>query len=259
MSLRICGLLLALSVPMAAFAQSTAPPPAPPPPPPWTGEGSAGLVVTTGNSETTTANAKAQAIYASTDWRNTFDATVIKTEQTSKVTGLEEVTAERYLATNKSDFNLNERNYLFLALEFEKDLAGPIRQRTSETVGYGRKILTGPDHLLEAELGAGMRQTESQIIIPTAPVAVKDEDVIGRGRAAYKWTFRRDSHFGETLKVESGDTNTFVESVTEMRLSLIRKLYAQASYTARQNTKVPAGTEHTDTITAFSIGVTFGK
>ena len=245
--------LCALAVTMPSLAQDP-----PPPPPPWQGEVQAGLVMTTGNSETTTANAKVQAIYQSTDWRNTLDAGLIKTEQTSKVTGLEEVTAERYLVTDKLDWNMTANDYLFLSLEFEKDLVGPVRQRTSETAGYGRKILTGPDHLLEAELGAGMRQTESQIT-PTAPVAVKEDDVIARARAAYKWIFRPDSHFGETIKAESGDSNTFMESVTELRLALYGKLYAQASYTVRQNTKVPVGAEKTDTITAFSLGWTFGK
>jgi putative salt-induced outer membrane protein len=246
--------LFAFVAAMPAVAQDAPPPP----PPPWQGEVSAGFIMTTGNSETTTANAKAQAIYQSTDWRNTFDAALIKSEQTSKVTGLEEVTAERYLVTDKLDWNMTPRDYLFLSLEFEKDLAGPIRQRTSETVGYGRKLLTGPEHLLEAELGAGLRQTETQIT-PTAPVAVKEDDLIARGRAAYKWIFRAESHFGETLKAESGDSNTFIESVTELRISLYRKLYAQGTYTVRQNTKVPAGTEKTDTITAISLGWTFGK
>lgn len=258
--MRLSGssLLFVLAIPTAALAQG-APPPAPPPPPPWTGEVTAGLVQTTGNSESTTANGKVQVIYADEHWRNTFDGAAIKTEQTSKTTGLDEVTAERYLVTDKADFNLTERDYVFLALEFEKDLVGPVRERTSETVGYGRKILTGPAHLLEAELGAGMRQTESQVVIPTAPVAVQDEDVIGRGRVAYRWNFTAESHFGETIKAESGDTNTLMESVTELRLSLIGKLYAQASYTIRQNTKVPPGAEKTDTITAFSLGWTFGK
>lgn len=248
------AVLLLLAIPSVVLAQ-TAPPP---PPPPWNGEVMAGLVKTTGNSESTTANGKVQLIYASERWRNTFDGVAIKTEQTSKATGIEEVIAERYLLTDKLDWNMTDRDYLFVALEFEKDLVGPIRSRTSETVGYGRKFLTGPEHLLEAELGAGMRQTETQIT-PASPVAVDDEDVIGRGRLGYKWVFRRDSHFGETFKAESGDSNTLMESVTELRLSLIHTLYLQASYTYRQNTKVPAGTEKTDTITAFSLGWTFGK
>lgn len=253
MRLRVCSLCLAISAP--ALGQDTPPPL----PPPWSGEAQVGLVSTSGNSETSTANAKFQLIYNSRMWRNTLDATVIKAEQTSKVTGVEEVTAERYLATNKSDFNLTDRDYVFLALEFEKDLAGPVRQRTSETAGYGRKVLTGPNHLLELELGAGMRQTETQIILPAAPEAIKDDDVIGRGRVAYRWNFREGSHFAEAVKAETGDSNTFMESVTELRVDLIGSVYALASYTLRQNTKVPPGSEKTDTITAFSLGWTFNK
>jgi putative salt-induced outer membrane protein len=255
MRLRTCGLLLAVSCPTLAFAQD--------PPPPWSGELTAGVVATSGNSKTSTANAKVQAVYSVERWRNTFDAAALKSEQTTRdaVTFVEteQVTAERYLVANKTDLNLTEKDYLFLQLEFEKDLVGPTRQRASETVGYGRKLLTGPDHLLEAELGAGARQTTSQIVLPAAPTAVKEEDVILRGRVAYKWNFTEHSHFAETFKVESGDSNTFMESVTEGRLSLIGKLYALASYTVRQNTEVPAGTHKTDTITAFSLGWTWGK
>ena len=253
--------LLLLSI-LAPFSVHAADPP-PAPKSPWSGDVTAGLVSTSGNSKTSTANAKAQVVYTQQWWKNTFDASALKSEQTTRdaVTFVEteSVTAERYLLGNKTDFNLTEVDYLFLQLEFEKDLVGPIRERTSETAGYGRKVLTGPEHFLDLEIGAGMRQTESQIVLPAAPAAVKEDDVIGRGRLAYKWQFTEQSHFAETIKVESGDANTFMESVTEARLSLVGKLYAQASYTVRTNSEVPPGTEKTDTITAFSLGWTFGK
>lgn len=223
------------------------------PPPPWSGEASAGVVVTTGNSESSTANAKGEVVYASKLWRNTSSAAALRSEQTDALTGDDVVTAERYALGNKTDFNFTDRDYAFLALEFEKDLVGPVRERTSETVGYGRKILTGPAHLLEAELGAGARQTEAQ------GTREKFNDAIGRGRLAYKWNFSETSHFAETIKVESGDSNTTSESVTELRLSLVGKLFALASYTVRTNSDVPPDTKKTDTITAFSLGWSFGK
>lgn len=223
------------------------------PPSPWSGEASAGVVVTTGNSESSTANAKGEVVHASRLWRNTFNAAALRSEQTDALTGDDVVTAERYAVGNKTDFNFTDRDYAFLALEFEKDLVGPVRERTSETTGYGRKILTGPAHLLEAELGAGARQTEAQV------TEEKNSDLIGRGRLAYKWNFSETSHFGETIKVESGDSNTTSESVTELRLSLVGKLFALASYTVRTNSDVPPGTRKTDTITAFSLGWSFGK
>lgn len=250
MRVSISGLLLLAAVPGAALAQD-APPPAPPPP--WSGELSAGSTVTTGNSESSTINAKGELVYQSKIWRNTFNGNAIRTETTDPVTDDDVVTAERYLAGNKTDFNFTERDYAFLALEFEKDLVGPTRERTSETAGYGRKVLTGPAHLLEAELGAGARQTEEQGTLE------KNNDFIGRGRVAYKWNFSETSYFGETVKVESGDSNTTTESVSELRVSLIGKLFALGSYTVRTNSDVPAGTKKTDTVTALSLGWTFGK
>jgi putative salt-induced outer membrane protein len=247
---RMHGVLLAALLPLAA--------PAAEPTSPWSGEATAGLVRTSGNSDSTTANARLQVVYTAGRWRNTFDTGLIKTEQVSQATGLEEVTAERYFVGNKADFSLTERDYVFVALEYEKDLVGPIRQRTSETAGYGRKVLTGPEHRLELELGAGARQTETQVVIPSAPVAVEDEDLIGRGRLAYKWQFGETSHAAETVKAESGQSNTYVESVSELRLALVGRLYAQASYTVRSNTDVPPGARKTDTITAFSLGWSFG-
>lgn len=241
--------VLLLVVTSAAAAQDDAPPPK------WAGEASAGVIVTSGNSETSTLNGKGEVVYNSESglWRNTLAASAIKTEQTDAATGLETKTAERYLVGNKTDFNFTERDYAFLALEFEKDLVGPVRERTSETAGYGRKILTGPAHTLEAELGAGARQTEEQ------GTAEKHDDAIGRGRVAYKWAFSDTSYFSETLKVESGESNTFGESVAELRVSLVGKLFALTSYTVRRNTDVPPGTRKTDTITAISLGWTFGK
>jgi putative salt-induced outer membrane protein len=241
---RLLGLLLAAASAAAGAAD---------PPPPWSGEVSAGMVVTTGNSESATLNAKGEVVYQSKQWRNTTNASTIKTEQKDLATGEDVRTAERYAVGNKTDFNFTERDYAFVALEFEKDLVGPVRERTSETAGYGRKILTGPAHLLEAELGAGARQTEAQI------TEEQNDDVIGRLRVAYKWNFSETGYLGETLKVESGDSNTTSESVTELRVSLVGKLFMLGSYTVRTNSDVPAGTEKTDTVTSLSLGWTFGK
>lgn len=214
---------------------------------PWSGELSAGYVATSGNSDTRSINGKAELVYAPAAWRNTLTAVALNTAQSDIRT------AERYTLGNKSDFNFTERDYAFLALEYEKDLFGPVRERTSETAGYGRKILTGPEHLLEAELGAGARQTEAQITGESA------SDAIGRGRIAYQWKFSETSHFGQVVKVESGETNTFTESVTDLKLTLVGTLFATVAYTLRQNSDVPAGTDKTDTITTLGLGWSFGK
>ena len=57
---------------------------------PWSGEVSAGYVATSGNTDSSTSNAKGELIYASTLWRNTLIAATIHSEQS----GIR--TAERY-------------------------------------------------------------------------------------------------------------------------------------------------------------------
>jgi putative salt-induced outer membrane protein len=243
--MRLPLLTMLFALPVVAIAAD--------PPPPWSGEASAGVIATTGNTESKSLNAKGEVIYNSERWRNTLNGQALNTSTTDPVTDVEARTAERYLLGNKTDFNFTDRDYAFLALEGEKDLYGATRERTSETVGYGRKILTGPAHTLEAEIGGGVRQTEEQVTEET------NSDAIGRGRVAYKWAFSETSHFAQTVKVESGKSNTFTESVSELRVSLVGKLFALASYTLRNNSDVADGVKKTDTITTINLGWSFGK
>jgi putative salt-induced outer membrane protein len=120
------GWVLVLFLQRGAYADDV-----PPPPEPWSGEVSAGLVTTSGNSKTSSSNAKGEVVYASRLWRDTFDVTALHTSQTDRTTGVESDTAERYTAANKTDYNFTDRDYAFLALEYDKDLFGPIRTQKS--------------------------------------------------------------------------------------------------------------------------------
>lgn len=214
---------------------------------PWSGEIAAGYLGTSGNSETRSLNAKVGLEYTQERWKNTFVGTALGSAEAAGST------AERYTAANKTDFNFSERDYVFVALEWEKDLFGGIRQRTSETVGYGRHVLTGPVHTLDLEAGLGARQTEENV------TGLKDDDLIGRLAGKYVWAFSETGSFLQTVKVETGSTNTFTESVSELKLAIVGNLHAMLSYTIRNNSDVPAGTDKTDTFTAVNLAYSFGK
>lgn len=213
----------------------------------FSGEAALGVLTTSGNSETRSINGKLELVYASEAWKNSFGASAISSADD------EGSTAERYTVGNKLDYNFSPRDYAFGAVEFEKDLFGGIKQRTSETVGYGRHILTGPRHLLDAEIGGGARQTEEQ------DTGERYDDFIGRFAGKYQWNLTETSTFLQTLKVESGESNTFTESVSELRLSIIGNLFAGISFTARNNSDVPPDTKKTDTFTAVNLNYNFGK
>jgi putative salt-induced outer membrane protein len=221
---------------------------------PWSGEFGLGYLATSGNTDTSSVNAKLGLEYVEGAWKNSFLATAMGATDVDDTTNEERSTAERYLAANKLDYNFTERDYAFFALEWEKDLFGAVRQRTSQTVGYGRHVLVGPEHLLDLEVGVGARQNRLNDAIRT-----KEDDAIARFAGKYIWNLSETSAFQQTLKVETGDTNTYTESVTELKMSIVGNLFAALAYTIRNNSDVPAGTKKTDTLTAVNLSYAFGK
>jgi len=213
----------------------------------WSGEVVFGFLSTSGNSDTRSLNGKLALDYTEGAWKNSFAATALGSSDE------EGATAERYTVGDKLDYNFTEHDYVFAAVDWEKDLYAGIRERTAETVGYGRKVLTGPVHALDLEVGAGARQTEANV------TGEKESELIGRLSGKYVWKLSENSSFKQTLKVENGESNTFTESVSELKLTIIGNLYALLSYTVRNSTDVPVGTEHTDTLTAVNLSYSFGK
>lgn len=228
--------LFALSLLIAAPAQAQ-----------WSGEISLGYLATSGNTTTESLNGKALLEYDAGSWKNSLQVLGAYANDQG------ETAAERYAASDKVDWKIDERNYIFAAVDWEKDLFAGIRERTSETVGYGRHVLMGPVHVLDLEAGAGARQTKENFTGQT------EDDLIFRGLGKYEWTFSPTSRFAQSLKVESGESNTFGESLSELKLSIIGNLFATISYTVKHNTDVPAGTERTDTFTALNLSYVFGK
>lgn len=209
------------------------------------GEAAMGLLTTSGNSQTQSFNGKVLLDYLAAKWKNNFTATALNNGDE------EDTTAERYTAGDKLDYNFTARDYPFGAIDFEKDLFGGIRERTAETVGYGRHVLTGKVHLLDAEIGAGARQTEEQ------GTGDKESEAIGRVGGKYQWNISETSAFAQSLKVESGASNTFTEAVSELKLSIVGNLFTAISFTARKNSDVAPDNKKTDTVTSVNLSYAF--
>lgn len=214
----------------------------------WGGEVAAGYLATSGNTSTQSLNGKLGVDYNAERWKNSFKALGVY----SKDTGV--TSAERYAASDQLNlkFGGDLRNYVFAAAEWEKDLFGGVRQRVSETIGYGRNVLVGPVHLLDLEVGVGARQEIEQ------GTREHNNDLIGRFSGLYTFKISETSQFSEGVKVEAGDSNTFMESLSELKMSIIGNLFASLSYTVRHNTDVAPGTDKTDSFTAINLSYNFG-
>lgn len=212
------------------------------------GELSAGFVSASGNSESRTTNFRAKLLFESARFKHRLQG---RTQQTRDEG---ETSVERYSAGYKVDFNFTEHDFAFFEADFEKDLFGGIRRRTSETVGYGRRLLNSDRHEWNIEIGAGLRQIKFQ-----DPDGSSESEAVGSLATDYAWQITETSRFVQTVSVESGSSNTSVDSETALQLSIIGNLFASLSYTVQYNSDVAPGTESTDTYTAVNLNYGFGS
>ena len=211
---------------------------------PWSGSASLGYLSTSGNTDTTSYNTALEISFEKNKWTHTFDAAAYGADESDATT------AEAYQAGWKSAYDFSEHNYLFGLVNWRKDRFSGVDQQLSEAIGYGRRLIDTPAHLLSAELGAGYRSADLSD-------NTSESGVIATLGLDYKWTFSETSNIEQNVGVESGSDNTYIESISAIRARLLGDFAIVLSYTVRHNTDVPVGNEKTDRFTAISLELAF--
>ncbi len=227
----------------SGFAQGTAAAP-PEEEGPWSGKASLGFLSTSGNTDTTTYNTSFEVSYARNKWLHTFSGAANGNKQS------ELNIAEAYQLGWKTDYNFTENDYLFGIVNWRKDRFAGVTEQLSESIGYGRRLIDTSAHLLSVEIGAGYRDADLSD-------GSSENGPILRGGLDYTWTFTENSGFDQHISIESGSDNTYVESISALRASLLGDFAVVLSYTVRHNTDVPVGSLKTDKLSAVSIELAF--
>ncbi len=142
------GVLVVVSILFSGAAHSQAGSP-PVEESPWSGSASLGFLSTSGNTNTTSYNTSFDISYAINKWTHAVNAAANGADES------EMVTAEAYQADWKSSYDFREHDYLFGLVAWRKDRFSGVNEQLSESIGYGRRIIDTPAHLLNAEIGAG--------------------------------------------------------------------------------------------------------
>jgi putative salt-induced outer membrane protein len=242
--IRAVCLLIALAPALQSYAQQPAAAPAAPKPDPWLVKATLGYLATSGNTESSSLNSGFSVAYASGDWLHAFDGKAINASEDGQTT------AEAYALGWKSEYSLTDTDFLFGRVDWRKDRFSGYDQQLSETIGYGRRLIDTGVHVLNAEIGAGARQSD------LADGSRESEGILRAG-LDYLWQFSETAQFTQVLAVESGSENTFLESVSSLTARLAGGLALVAAYTIRNNSSVPTGTGNTDTFTALSLEYAF--
>ncbi len=238
MNLRTIVMLAALVAPVSLMAQDAEPES------PWSGKATLGYLATSGNTENSTLNTGFEVGYKAGKWAHLLSASAVNASED------DDTTAEAYDLGWKSERNISDADFLFGRLDWRKDTFGGFDTQFSQTVGYGRRLIDADKHKLNAEIGAGARQSETQL-------GVKEDETVFRGGMYYKWLISETSEFRQDVTAEGGEDNTYVESVSALSAKVFGDVALVASFTVKHNTDVASNLEKTDTYTALSLEYVF--
>lgn len=216
---------------------------------PWKAVAELGFINTSGNTKTQTTAAKADVTYEVEKWRHNGHAEGFGT-QTQDDTGKSVTSAERYELSGKSDYKINEYDYIFGLVKLQKDRFSGFGYEDNVAAGYGRKIIKQADMELDLEIGPGIRFFKVE-------GGKSDDEKLLRLAGKYWWDITSNSKFTQDITVDVGEDITSTKSVTGIQASINSSLALKITYTLRNKSKVPAATKKTDTELAATIVYTF--
>lgn len=209
--------------------------------PGWSGDAGLGMVVTTGNTDTETVNAKTALIYRAVSWKHTGKLDLLRGSDN------DEINADRLTVSAKSERNLSEASYIFGLVNYEDDRFSGFDYRASESLGYGRRLLQTDKLTLNAEGGLGARQSKA------SDTDESQSDGIVRLAGLFEWVISGSARFSEELDSESGGGLTVTRSVTTLSTQIAGNLAAKFGIRITRSSDAPPGIDNTDTETSTTL------
>lgn len=215
-----------------------------PPPAGWSGNTQVGGVQTTGNTQSSTADGKFKLNFLRHPWQNTVRLSGLYAS-TNGTTN-----AQNWQGSNQTRYSITKHNYLFGLFNAQAVRFSGYDYQVSEVFGLGRRLYDSPRQTLDIEAGMGARQSR---------LSEGGARSVGISRLgmSYDFDITEHSEFTQHVSMETGVNNTFIKSVSALKMSIYGPLSANLSYTITHNSNVPAGTRKTDTISSVTLEYAF--
>ena len=198
----------------------------------WAGSAELGFSNTTGNSKDRTLNTRLDMDYSHDQWRHNIFGDVYVASADS------ETTAERYALGYKPNYFLTDVDYIFGVLRFDQDKFAGVNERYTQVLGYGRQLINTPETFLEAEVGAGARQTKyGEFIVNGVDqnASLDKNEAIFYAAARFNHRLSDSARLIQNVRMEHGKDNTYTESISGLQLRVTDAVSARLTHTIRHN------------------------
>ena len=222
-------------------------------PKPFTMDGEFGLIVTTGNTETTSATAGITAQQELENWSNDYQIEGLYKQETVIQDGeeVERTSAQKFFASAQGNYKLeNPDHRLFVFSSYEDDRFSNFAYQATLAGGWSQKMWETEKTAFEYSVGPGYSWAETQ-------AGVDNDSFIVRGSAAFKWFISDTAKFTQTASTEVGSENTKSRAESALTATISGSLSMKVSLRLDHNSNVAQGVEKLDTETAVTLVYNF--
>ncbi|GLR71036.1 DUF481 domain-containing protein [Agaribacter marinus] len=219
----------------------------------FTMDGEFGFIVTTGNTETSSASAALNATQELESWSNTYVIKGLYKQDTIEDEGeeVERTTAQKFFASGQGNYKLeNPDHRLFAFASYEDDRFSNFKYQSTLAAGWNQKVWEDDVSSFEYSIGPGYSFAKTQ----------DDEsqnNAIARASLGYQWNISETAKFTQAFSTEIGSDNTKSRAETALTAQIAGNLSMKFSIKFDHNTDVNPGIEKLDTETAATLVYSF--
>lgn len=221
----------------------------------WKGQGEAGIVVSSGNTDSENANVGLGFVNEGEVWTHELGFGLYRASNNDIDS------AESFNADYTIKRDLSERRFIFGTLSYLDDEFDGFTEQTSISVGYGYRVYETEPRGWEVGIGVGYRDT-SELTLLDDGTEIEGEDLSGATlvlRSAYRHKLTANTEFQNKFVAEIGSDNTFLESDSALLVAMNEAFSLKAGVLLRHNTDPAPGADDTDTITSVNLVYNFGN
>jgi putative salt-induced outer membrane protein len=236
----------------------------------WTGSGELGFASATGNTRSQNVNAKLGLNQENDQWKNAFciEALRAKSQQrladsTGNTISQFNTTANRYDGGASVGYKLDPRSYIVGAARYEHDEFGANVWQGIVSLGYGYIALKDERTELSFEIGPGYkRYRPADVTLLVDGNLVRQQqptvgEVVARGLVNYKYKLTDNTAFENTLLMEAGSKDTYLQNDAGISVSMTRKMALKVGLQVRHHSDVLPGIKKNATLTTTNLVYNF--
>ncbi|HUI60885.1 MAG TPA: DUF481 domain-containing protein [Steroidobacteraceae bacterium] len=249
-SLPLAVAMLSGTLTMAARAADAPPPPEGR----WYGAGQAGLVISSGNTDTTAANARLDLARTDGPWKNTVYVGGLYSKSNGILAG--ESIEGRY----ELDHKITDRFFWFGNADAMRDRFSGFNYQATLATGIGYKFIDSDATKLDGIVGVGYQRLQPQTIMkdPSGKVTERinlpsEGDAVGIAGLDFAQHLSKSTALTDKLYITTGSLNTSIANDLALTVAMSDRLAVSLGYGIRDNTKPAAGVKKLNQLTTANV------